>query len=200
MIGNTKQTAGFTLVEVLVATALLSIVIIIVVSLSLQFFGTQRTTRDELYLEGTARQILSLMTERSRESIVDYTYYDDGRPSTDPQEFLALRNMERVQTVFWFYDKELYICDGKAADEECDHTVNPAIVGGDWTRMNPTDVTIAVGQFLIQPSSAPYYDDTTLPATDESPLISITMELYAFQSEVRSALLQTSITPRLYVR
>lgn len=200
MIGNTKHNSGFTLVEALVASALLSIVVIIVVTMSIQFFGTQRTTRDELYLEGTARQIISLMTERSREAIVDYTFYDGGAPATNPEQFLALRTVEREQTVFWFYDRNVYICDGKAADEECDHAVDPAIFGGDWTRMNPTDISVTIGEFLIEPTSAPYYDDTTLPASDQSPLVTITMELHAYQNNVYSDILQTSITPRLYVR
>lgn len=198
-----RRQEGFTLVEALIATAVLSIVIVIVVGMSLQFFGTQRTTRDQLYLESVARQSYSLMTERSREAIMDYTFYDDGAPYADPSQFLAVRDDERQQTVFWFYDDgttvELYLCDDKAIDEECDHAADPSL-GGDWEAVTATDITLPVAEFSIQPTSPPYYDDSTPPASDQSPLITITMQMELVDEGTTTPVLQTSITPRLYVR
>lgn len=196
-------TTGFTLVEALIATALLSIVIVMVVGMSLQFFGTQRVARDELYLEGTARQTFALIAERSRESIVDYTFYDDGTPSSDPDQFLALRNEERDQTAFWFYDTgtevALFMCDDKQADEECDHTADPT-AGGDWAQVTPDDIELTVARFPFSPTSPPYYDDTTPPASDQSPIVTIVMQLQLLDSDTATDVLQTSLTPRLYVR
>ena len=203
MFKNQTQ-SGFTLVEALIATAVLSIVIVIVVGMSLQFFGTQRVTRDQLRLEGVARQTYSLIAERTREAIMDYTFYDDGAPLSDPSVFLAVRDDQRVQTVFWFYDDgsnvQLYICDDKEIDEECDYSADPTVSGGDWELAIPDDIELKVAKMHIQPTSPPYYDDSTPPASDQSPVVSVTMQLALIDSDTSTAVLQTSVTPRLYVR
>lgn len=200
---KSQQQDGFTLVEVLVATTLLSIVIVIVVSMSLQFFGTQRIARDQLYVEGTARQAYALMIERTRESLIDYTYYDDGAPASEPERFLALRTEDREQMVFWWYDDSgnqlLFLCDGKAADEECDHSVDPT-VSSEWDAVLPSNVIAPVSRFSTIPTSAPYNDTFSLPVSDQSPLVTMVMQLQLLGTDTTSDVLQTAITPRLYVR
>lgn len=193
---------GFTLVEVLVAVAVLSIILMISVGLLLGFFDNQRIANDTLFVESQARQIITTVSERIREAYVDYDFYTDlgGTPSAYP-ELLALRDAEGIQTVFWFYSisgqTQLFICDDKTLSASCGTGTAPNL-SSDWDQLNNQNVYFSNGEFEIQPDNPPYM--TSNPTTDDSPLITVVMQLQHIEKDITTEFVQTSFTPRFYAR
>lgn len=201
MTGNSKQ-AGFTLVEVLIATMVMSVVMVLASNLLLLFFTSQDTSRDTLYLEAEVRQILSRIVETSRESLVDYSFYT-ATPSDEPT-LLAFRSPEGIQTVYWFYTNlaattaDIYVCDNMPFDDSCDKTVNPSS-STEWSRMNDSQTNFVLGSFTVSPDTSPYVSSATTP-TDQAPLITITAQLQLSDGSTQSSVIQTTVTPRIYDR
>jgi prepilin-type N-terminal cleavage/methylation domain-containing protein len=200
MIGNTNTSpSGFTLVEVLIATAVISVVMVLASNLLLLFFQSQSESRDTLYLEAELRQILFRMVEASREGYVDYDFYSTT-PDAEP-EFLAIRTLAGVQTVFWFYDNgsetNVYICTDVPLDDACSNSVDPEL-DSSWSQMNPENTRVAYGAFRISPDDPPYLSGGTV--SDEAPFVVVRMQLLSEDSEVTSPIVQTSFTPRIYDR
>lgn len=211
MIGNSnsdevmkyrEQKKGFTLVEVLVAVAVLSIILIISVGLLMSFFNSQRIANDTLFVESQARQMITTISERIRDGYVDYNFYTGlgGTPSSYP-ELLAIRDSEGIQTVFWFYTVSsqtlLFICDDKTLSTSCSTGIAP-ISSPDWDQVNNQNVYFSEGEFEIQPDNPPYM--TSNPTTDNSPLITVIMQLQHIEKDIGTDFLQTSFTTRFYAR
>lgn len=207
MTGDIKHNiAGLTLVEVLVATAIISIVSLLIVNLFLVFQSSDTRSAITLKMEGTARQILLQIAERLREGKIDYDFYTSD-PASEP-EFLAIRDNEGIQTVFWFYaptgQTNIYVCNDKPQDETCNKAeTSPGSGSSDWRQLNPGDDEFTVAHFSITPSSSPYATtDGTAPSSDDSPLITVTMQLHqsSGKAEVETDLIQTTLSPRYYDR
>lgn len=208
MTGNTdiprRVPAGFTLVEVLVATAVISIATIIAVQLLFIYFGIQQETRDILYLEGASRNALSLMAERVRHGFIEYGYYTTT-PADEP-EYLAVRDKSGELTVFWFRDAgggtyDLFMCDDKRPDETCAKGVNPEI-HPDWNQVNDATSKFVYGRFGIVPFQDPLFTGPGQlePASDTQSLVQVYMRMVAEGSGTQTKHIQTTFTPRLYVR
>lgn len=200
MIGNTDS-KGFTLVEVLVATAVIGVAIALAVDLFVIFFQNEHTAGNEIALDADARTTLSLMIERTRQGYVDYEFYD-AAPSAEPT-YLAVRDVAGNQTVFWFaadaQEKiNIYLCDGKTLEQTCPKNVDPE-ADGNWKQLNPEDTVVPVGLFRVIPDVAPYVvPDVTW--SNEQPLITVVLQLQKENQADTSSVIQTSFTPRLYVR
>ncbi len=202
MTGNSRKTRqqGMTLIEVLIAVAVISITIVLAVNIFLLFSESSSEATNQLHLQANARQMMSLVSERTREGFVDYNFYT-GPPSAEP-EFLAMRDLDGIQTVFWFYndgvDTHVYLCDDMPYDMSCDKTVPDPSVDPLWSKMNDEDVYLTTGFFTISPDSDPYFSGSLVPATDDAPLITVVMQL---ENDIaQSQLFQTTLTPRFYVR
>ncbi|MFH1426228.1 MAG: prepilin-type N-terminal cleavage/methylation domain-containing protein [Candidatus Kerfeldbacteria bacterium] len=203
MTGNTNRQTGFTLIEVLVSTAVIGIVVVIAVQLLLIFFEVQQETRDILYLEGNARNTLALIAERTRHGYVDYGYYA-GAPKDEP-EYLALRNMEDALTVFRFYDHgfgeiDLFMCDDAKYDADCPKLVDPSL-HPNWDQVNDGSIRFDYGSFLIFPDDPPYLEPGVLiPSVDVVPTIQIFMKMRTEETLAETPHIQTGFVTRIYVR
>lgn len=190
---------GFTLIEVLVATAIISTVMIVATGLMLLFFRNQKEIRSTLYMHSTARSILSTMSDRTHEMFIDYAFYTANGINVDESSFLALRNPNGKPTVFWFTgtapDINVLICDDKLANQSCSSTV-----ATDWYQMNPSTIHLTVGSISIFPNTSPYPLNGEIPETDRSPFIQIRMQLNTRSSNTTTSVIQTGLTPRYYVR
>jgi len=201
IIGNNmRNNSGLTLVETLIATAIIAIVMVIATNLILLFMQTESETGDMLALEGVSRQILSQITEISREGYVDYDHYS-SLPLAFQQEQLAFRDLSGVQTVFWFYTDatigtHAYICEAQFNAPPCPNSGNP-IIDPEWNRVDPQDITLEHAWFYIRPDTAPYISGP--PFSDTAPIIIVTLQLLGKDGAV-SNLIQTSFTTRMYVR
>lgn len=195
-----NREAGMTLIEVLVATAIIGITMSIAVTIFVLFYRSSQESSNELQLQATARQALTLITERTRDGYVDYDFYT-GAPSAE-SDFFAIRDLDGVQTAFQFYydgtQTNVYICDDKPVDQSCDKVSDPE-TSVDWSQINPEGHGFIVGQFTISPDDPPYIDKSTIkPLSDQAPFVTITMQLESDTAETN--LIQTAITPRIYVR
>lgn len=199
MTGNSNN--GFTLVEVLIATMVMSIVMLLASNLLLLFFRSQDTSRNTLFLESEVRQILSRIVETSRTSRIDYDFY----PTTPAEEpfILAFRTPEGIQTVYWFYKPDgsptatVYVCANKPIAESCDTSVDPATTG-DWAPMNDRQTALTLGSVSTLPRTAPYFTDST--PSDQPSVITVTMQMQLLNSTAQSPVIQTTFTPRIYGR
>lgn len=202
MTGNSnRRQSGFTLVEVLISTTIISIVMVLASNLLLLFFRSQDTSRNTLYLEAEIRQIVSRIVETSREARIDYDFYGGGAPIDQP-EFLAFRTATGVQTVYWFYTgtstTDMYVCANKPIDETCSVPADPS-VSADWARMNDTQTSFLVGSFFVGPDSDPYPFSGT-PTTDQTPGVVMSFQMELVGTSAESPVVQTTVTPRIYAR
>ncbi|MBI2411532.1 MAG: prepilin-type N-terminal cleavage/methylation domain-containing protein [Candidatus Kerfeldbacteria bacterium] len=198
MTGNINTHRGFTLVEILVATAVASIVIVVATTLLLIFFRGQKESRNMLTMQAESRSVLSSMSERVKEGTLDYDFYT-GDPFEQP-EFLALRTRKGVQQVFWFRTEEgitnLFLCRVETIEESCDPNT-----ADEWSQMNGDHIHFVVGKFYIYPARSPYETDPDGNSTpDLVPTITVTMQLSVDYATTKTALIQTVFTPRYYVR
>jgi len=199
MIGSTNTAQnGFTVVELLIATAVMSIVMVLASNLLILFFRSQDTSRDKLYLEAEVRQIFSRIAETSRQGRIDYDFYA-AEPSAEP-DFLAFRDSYGSQTVYQFFGLDgfvsVYVCTTSTLNDSCDKTVDPSADAA-WAQMNDESTNFPIHRFTGLPDDPPYLRATT---TDVSPVVTVVMQLELSGTSSVSPVLQTSLTPRLYAR
>lgn len=204
MTGNTKRQSGFTLIEVLISTAIISIAIVVVVQLFFIFYSSAERSYSILLMEADARRIIAHITNRARESRVDYDFYASV-PSAEPH-FLALRDGDGRQTVYWIFgagsDFDLFFCDGKALTESCSKPASP-LGDPDWAQMNADDITLLSGRFAATPDQDPLFPSTSLePSSNQAPFVRVIFQLSTGPTDntVESPFIATTIAPRLYVR
>lgn len=198
MTGDIKDNKGFSLIEVLVATAVISIIMVAATALLVTLFRAQREAREMLAMQTHARYVVNLITEHTHNAFIDYDFYTGGNPSAQ-EEFLALRTTEGIQTVFWFKKQggqaTLWLCDEKPIDQTC-----AANTDTDWSQVTPNDFLLSVGQFTITPSSSPYFTTDGSAPADVSPVVTLRLKLQMQRTGNESDLIQTALTPRYYVR
>ncbi len=185
---------GLTLVETLVSTAIIAVVMILAANIIILFFETDRQATDELTLEGVGRDLLAHVVESSRTAYIDYDYYASV-PLPVEESQLALRHLSGEQTTYWFYGSVLYICV-VGPDASCPNGGDPS-VDAEWDQLSPSAAALNGGGFLIRPSIAPYISYSAIPP-DDAPFVTIRFSMEGEQ--VDTPILQTSFTPRLYVR
>lgn len=135
MIGSNK---AFTLIEVLVATAIISIVMIVAVSMMLVYFKGARQTKDILYLESNARQIIITMMENAMSGVVAET-------SDSSKEEITISQAGAGIVQYKFAGNNIQVCEGTTTS--CD-----------YNSINPNDISIE-GEFIL---SAVDSTDTTV--------------------------------------
>ncbi|OGY87718.1 MAG: hypothetical protein A2233_02105 [Candidatus Kerfeldbacteria bacterium RIFOXYA2_FULL_38_24] len=196
-----KELTGFTIIELLVATAVISVVMVAATTLLLMLFRGQRTAREDLYMQSQARYIFLMISDRVHNAHLDYLFYD-GDPLLQ-KEFLALRDQAGQQTVFWFYSHnnqiDLFLCDNKPFNDTCNHQVDPTI-SSDWSQINSQKLYFTVGNFLIFPSRSPYEEQNSQYLSDTAPYVTIQLKLKMPKSKNESVLMQTGLTTRYYAR
>lgn len=170
-----KRNAGFTLVEMLVATSLFSVVILSATDI---FIRVQHAQRQAAVLEKTqsiSRFILTRMAQEIESGSIDYDYYY-GTPSTptpgdnsfskreDARIFsrtLALRTAEGERLLFTTRPKGQTDFDIPCVDD----TVSPCLIIATSApttqaeRMNPPGYTIQKLLFVITPGKDPFVVD-----------------------------------------
>ncbi len=191
---------GVTLVEALVTTAVVAVVFLVATQVLVVFFDSSSVAVTDLSADGQARQMVSLVSERTREGFVDYAYYP-SLPLAPQQEQLAVRDLSGHQSVFWFFldaapgNTSLYLCEAELGDT-CPTAGNPSI-DPEWEAVNGEDVTLVSGQFFIRPATPPYFVSPTAQSNMQ-PLITVSLVVAAESGD--DVLLQTSLTPRFYAR
>lgn len=196
MIGN----KGVTLVEALVTTAVVAIVFLVATQVLVVFFDSSSTAVKDLSADGQARQVISLVAERTREGFVDYAYYP-SLPLAATQQQLALRDLSGHQSVFWFFTDpsagttSLYLCEAELGDT-CPTVGNPP-TDPEWDVVNGEAITLVSGRFMLRPATPPYFVSPAVQSNTQ-PLVTVSMVVHADSGD--DVLLQTSFTSRFYAR
>lgn len=201
MTGNNHNQAGLTLVETLIATAVIAIVMVLVTNVILLFLKTESETGDQLLLEGVSRQVISQIVEYTREGYVDYEYYG-APPVALNQDQLAVRDLNGNQTVFWFFtdastERHLYVCHAEYSSASCPSIGDPS-VNPQWERVDPNSVDFMSASFYLRPDTAPYIGPGPT-YSDTAPIVTISMQLSG-DDGATTPLIQTSVTTRIYAR
>lgn len=188
---------GFTLIEVLVATTIVAIVMVVATAMLLVNFRAQRLAQTQLALYTTSRDVVQLFNDHVRTAVIDYDFY--ATVPADEPEFLAIRDTEGIQTVFWFSEDggrtQLSICHAADSDALC----NPGVPEL-WSSVTPQNIFFLGGAFMVTPDTQPYTSFSQPPAVDQAPLVIMHMQLGKQDTDTTTAVIQTAVSPRFYVR
>jgi len=210
MIGGKKynrRRAGFTIVELLIAMTLFSVVMISlsdIYSQSLQY-GQQIVLRAKL--QADARNALEDVARAVRVSNINYTStnYNGGSGTLPamPVTELDLINPKTGDTANIRLDSTDANCYNDGASFPClDVSTNG---GGNWSPLSPKGVKIDNLQFYITPSTDPFSFNSTLGTYSSSnqPIVTISVQFRGLAKRTTDQwvyALQTTVTPRLYLR
>ena len=193
LILNSK--AGFTLMEMLVALALFSVVVTIGSDLYLTFQKTTRRTEAIQEVLTDSRFIVERMVREIREGTIDYPAYENGISGTESA--LYLRNSAGERILFAHYD-----CDRDGA-REC---IALRINGGQSEALTSRRVRVQNVAFLITPAEDPFEFEAGSGqyASDIQPrvtlVVSIDNNLPSDNREYVQYAIQTTASSRVYRR
>lgn len=210
--------AGFTLVEMLIATSLFSVVILTSTDI---FLRVQRAQRQAAILEKTqdiTRFFLTRVAQEVRSGSIDYEYYNDPGGLKNDQytkqgngqiasQTLALRTAEGERLLFKTRPKGDASCAPTTPDED----VSPCLIIATTApvsqaeRMNPPGYTIQKLLFVITPGSDPFSID---PATNDfqsnaQPKVTIMLTVQSTLAGIKQPFnltTQTTVATREYRR
>ena len=178
MIGGKK---GFTLIEVLVALAIFSVVVTISTDLFMTYQRLQRKTEAMQELNGAARNIMERIVREARENEINY----GGEELAWPATTLSLKDFEDKPIIFQQVEKDLQISvDNQSAS------------------LLPKGVQLKDLKFYIMPRKNPFQFDTTDYLSHAQPFvfISMTLEKTGAQLTENTVTLQTAVSNRIYKR
>ena len=189
---------GFTLVEVLVALSIFSIVITIASDFFISFQRTQRATEALQGVSSSARQVMERIVAEVAEHQVDYASYPSATAPL-PAQSLVLKDDEGNRIFFRQEDSE--ICPDAAGSPCAAMSLN----GEEWSALTPRGVRVRALNFYISPSRDPFFFDTATNAyaADAQPIVTVVLDMEgdgipgASQSRVT---LQTAVESRVYKR
>lgn len=206
MIGDKKHRTkqGFTIVEVLVALAIFSVVITIATGFFYSAYRIQHKTEALQNLSTTARFIMERLVREIKENVVDYTYdkyvLNDSELSL-PQTVLALKDFENQPIIFKKFDSgEVDGCPNGAC-------LKMSIDDSEWSSLMPDNIRLMDDgvKFYITPQKDPFrFDSKKLGyESNQQPYVLIVLSLENVNvrpSEKASITLQTGVSSRVYKR
>ena len=205
---------GFTLLELLISTAIFSITVVIGISLFFTIVDIQKRASYVQAVQNDARYVMEEIARQLRQGYLDYEYYlqDDGSYDFD-SSILAVKDLDNNR--FYFervHIEDDYLVDGttpryvlktcsvdiqKDALNKCDNSNN-------WQTVTPDEVQVK--NFLIFPTPAqdPFVldEDFQYQAYDQ-PKVTIIFQTETDRREQKyrvSTNLQTTISTRVYAR
>ena len=170
---------GFTLVEMLVASAIFIIIVTIVTSIFAIGVGSQRKITREVNIQQEAQMIMEIMSKKIRKSLIDYDYSytadgDDG--IIDSEIELVLKD-----------PKIIYRLNNKVLEQSIDG-------GNTWYPITMTKVEIKDLDFYIYPSEDPFNPENP---QNIQPRVTIVMKITSGEKEM---ILQQTVPQRFTER
>ncbi len=214
---TTHRRRGFTLVEMLVATSLFSVIVIASTDI---FIRSQRMTRTASSIEKVqdiTRFLMTRMVQEIQSSRIDYDYYTrltaDKQPeSTDARiisRTLALKNSEG-QDILFTTRPNAGGTDKTDFGSICVDPASPCLIFATTSptqqseRATPDGYSVKSLRFLITPGKNPYAQDGSFDFTaDAQPKVTIIMSVHgtlANNSNPIDLTVQTTVSPREYPR
>ncbi|PIS40707.1 MAG: hypothetical protein COT26_01875 [Candidatus Kerfeldbacteria bacterium CG08_land_8_20_14_0_20_43_14] len=159
-----KSGAGFTLIEVIVATAVFSMAMVLATTVFVVFIQQQRRTITQQEMQNDARSVIEEIAQKLREGVADYAYYSYNFAGVSQKLFsplsgsdndcLVIRDALNVQ----FY----YRLDFNAKKIQKYSPATPGIVAcntisaNNWVDITPASLTIDGFSIFISPSQNPF--------------------------------------------
>ena len=168
-----KNPSGFTLVEMLVASAVFVIIVTIITAIFVLGIGSQRKIIQEVNIQQEAQRIMQIMSKKIRKSLIDYDYYAGSL--TRPEDELAFKD-----------PKIIYRLNNKILEQSTD--------GINWYSLTMTKIEIERLDFYIYPSQDPF--DPVNPQNIQ-PRVTIVMKISSGEKEI---ILQQTVPQRFTER
>lgn len=192
---------GFTIIEIVIATAIFATVSVIVGDLFLIVSKTQQKTKGIQRTASDARFAMEHLARQMRMGEIDYAYY--GSPVAVPSAVLALRTVDDFplrfsrQTGSVCPDGGVYGCAAVCTQESCGV--------GSWQPVTPKGIDVTALSFYIAPLEDPFVFDTTLGdyKYDIQPRVTIVMQtenITLKDVDKKVLRLQTTVSSRTYKR
>jgi len=156
---------GFTLIEVIVAAGLFSVVMVLATSTFVVFVQQQRRTINQQELQNDARATMEEIANRLHENTVDYTYYAtifDTVPKKlfktitgKDDECLVLINDLKTQYYYRLYNNKIQEYSTDTPDYT-DAGKCSNISSNNWQDISPASLTVNFFSIFISPSQDPF--------------------------------------------
>lgn len=179
---------GFTLLEILVATALFVVIVTILTDLFLVLERRRGAAAHELAVVQESQRVLADVAASVARGSLDFS---PDWPSAATSDELHLVTPDGTATIYRFGDFP-----------ECNHCLGKQVNGGEWTPLNRPEVDLDTSQFGIAPTVNPF---TIQPdgsyAVSEQPRVTIVLHARsAINSTIAPLTLQTTVVSRWYQR
>lgn len=195
-----KQPRGFTLVEMIVATAIFATASLIITDLFLISNRAQRRAESSQAVQSDARVLLANITERIRSGEIDYTAYAGVIPK--PSDTLAIID-ERGRSIVI-----------RNSDTVFTNTVCPSAIstpcleisedgGTTFQPMTSERIRLVGMQFYIDPPESPLMQGGGVYLYDIQPRVTVVMGLQGTSSnaaELGTTFVQTTVSSRVLLR
>lgn len=185
MIGNNKKNnsfKAFTLVEMVVATAIFSLVITVYMGIFLSTFKANGRVLAQQKVQNEIRYILDLVSKELRLGTINYSYYD------------LIKNPEQVLAIKDISDNTIYF-DGDNGNFRIKYGED-----GIWNELNTNNIYVEDLKFYIYPTKDPF--SQVNDSVKYQPLVTLYMHVkYEDEDEMAGNMkIQTSISSRQYKR
>jgi prepilin-type N-terminal cleavage/methylation domain-containing protein len=198
-----SSSAGFTLMEMLVAISLFSLIIATAADIFMMASRSQRKVFDLQAMQASSRFTIEAIVREIRTGTIDYNYYfGRGNGMQMPERALALIGSDELPIKFYTSDQS----NEQYCQDELSRPCLLVEVGSyDPAPLSPRGVRVRSVDFFISPDSSPfeYNVSTSGYDSDVQPSVTVLLSLESVgrKSGERTYLdLQTTATSRKYVR
>jgi len=163
-----KKQSGFTLIEMIIAVAIFSLVLIAATNIYLIINNSQRKVVTLQKIQEDVRFLFDAISQDIRLGSINYEFYQDEEIPLHPDRadrldntVLAMIDQDREQVYYRLNDTgdKIQYCSG----QDCDLAV-PA----DWDDITPDQVEILNLSFLVYPSADPFIDEPEVDCTNDN--------------------------------
>ncbi|MGB0757705.1 MAG: PilW family protein [Patescibacteria group bacterium] len=190
---------GFTLVEVLVASAIFVTTTVLVADIFVRTNDTQRKTQAIQETATDARFAFEAVSREARLGEIDYDYYS-GSIDVAGESELALRNTQSDPIRFG-----LQTTGCPSGSTSClSVCIQETCTGSDWVPLSPSGIEVTSLNFLIQPDQSPFevtgsdtYNNNIQPRIT---IIMTTENTTSDARELATFTMQTTVSSRFYRR
>ena len=193
-----EKTQGFTLLEMVIATGIFAIVMVILTQVFLATSSAQRKSTAILASQSEARYVLEVIARKVRSGFIFYDHYAGSSPSSPESEF-ALLDLADNGTVFTLETVPANCPSAESAP--CIKML--ADIGGTATTtqyLTGKGLKVQNLAFYISPSTNPFIP---FAVSSSQPRVTIVMSIQSIGNkpdQIATSFVQTTVSSRYYKR
>ncbi|MBU1039449.1 type II secretion system GspH family protein [Patescibacteria group bacterium] len=197
-----KNSAGFTVMELVVVLGVFSIVVILVTDIFFIITRSQRSLVASQAVQRDMRFVMESIAKDVQQGLIDYDYYQSQVPTIDLKD--PLTGQVLAQSVLALLDNTGRTVRYRFVEAQAGQPASLEISrgsSGTWDPLLSDDVILVAVRFYIVPSANPFLDSSS---TNKQPRITITLSGQAIPTLGTSLpatfFLQTTALTRSYLR